>query len=73
MTDRFVPSTEEQNERYLDALFDDHDKGHPGRETPVLTCEFCLDPGLFWTEHTSRYATVKDIPFEIVELKEIGD
>lgn len=32
-------------ERYLDALFADHDKDHPGRELPVKTCEYCINDG----------------------------
>lgn len=33
-----------ERERYLDALFADHDKGHPGRSIPLNTCEYCCSP-----------------------------
>lgn len=31
-------------ERYEAALLDDHEKGHPGRPSPVETCWHCRTP-----------------------------
>lgn len=35
----------EKDERYRNALFTIHSGGHPGQETPVKSCMFCMGPG----------------------------
>jgi hypothetical protein len=37
-------------ERYEAALLADHEKGHPGRETPVEACHHCVVEGRDGTE-----------------------
>lgn len=34
----------ENSEEYRNALFELHNGGHPGQETPVSSCVFCMGP-----------------------------
>lgn len=49
-------------QRYLDLLFADHQEGHPGRSTPVVTCPWCepAEPDAEFKRHLEEVMAEND-------------